>query len=230
MHIGPRARFAQRCPLWGLNSMPPFAVCCRIRRAGESDDLSAVGVSRLLVVMAFAAGPTLPFGLPPEKADPMLAKVAPEECVAYISWSGSAAADAANGNQTEQLLAAPEVQLLLDIIDQRLTASILELAADSGPNADFYADDGVKWGKKLLTRPTAIFLSKFDIAVDRRGQAIGTSTKNGEYAVDRPVHFQEVFATLYHNMGIDPASTAIQDPNGRTQYLVYYRRPIEELV
>ena len=30
-----------------------------------------------------------------------------------------------------------------------------------------------------------------------------TSTKYAEEAKDRPVHFQEVFATLYHNLGID---------------------------
>lgn len=64
----------------------------------------------------------------------------------------------------------------------------------------------------------------------RLGQAIGTSTKYAEEAKDRPVHFQEVFATLYHNLGIDVASTTLQDPNGRPQYLVEMRKPIAELV
>ncbi len=31
----------------------------------------------------------------------------------------------------------------------------------------------------------------------RTGQVIGSTNRLGEYAVDRPVHFQEVFATLY---------------------------------
>ncbi|MCC6418566.1 MAG: DUF1501 domain-containing protein, partial [Gemmataceae bacterium] len=35
-----------------------------------------------------------------------------------------------------------------------------------------------------------------------------------------PVGFGEVFATLYHNLGIDPATTAILDPTGRPQHLV----------
>jgi hypothetical protein len=64
----------------------------------------------------------------------------------------------------------------------------------------------------------------------RLGQAIGTSTKYAEEAQDRPVHFQEVFATLYHNLGIDVAKQTIQDPNGRPQYLVDIRRPIAELI
>jgi uncharacterized protein (DUF1501 family) len=64
----------------------------------------------------------------------------------------------------------------------------------------------------------------------RLGQAIGTSTKYAEEAATRPVHFQEVFATLYHNLGIDVANTTLLDPNGRPQYLVDIRKPIAELV
>ncbi|HEX4129695.1 MAG TPA: DUF1501 domain-containing protein [Pirellulales bacterium] len=54
----------------------------------------------------------------------------------------------------------------------------------------------------------------------RTGQAIGATNRLGEVPQDRPVHFQEVFATLYHNLGIDPATTTIIDPSGRPQYLV----------
>lgn len=64
----------------------------------------------------------------------------------------------------------------------------------------------------------------------RTGQAVGTSTKYAEYAQDRPVDYQEVHATLYHNLGIDPVSTTIIDPNGRPQYLLDKREPISELV
>ena len=64
----------------------------------------------------------------------------------------------------------------------------------------------------------------------RLGQAIGASSRYAEEAKDRPVHLQEVFATLYHNMGIDVAKTTIQDPNGRPQFLVDHRQPISELV
>ena len=54
----------------------------------------------------------------------------------------------------------------------------------------------------------------------RTGQAIGSTNRLGEYASDRPVHFQEIFATIYHNLGIDSATTTIADPTGRPQYLV----------
>jgi hypothetical protein len=53
----------------------------------------------------------------------------------------------------------------------------------------------------------------------RNGQAIGSTNRLGEYAKDRPVHFQEIFSTLYRNLGIDPNSTVLIDPTGRPQYL-----------
>lgn len=64
----------------------------------------------------------------------------------------------------------------------------------------------------------------------RLGQAIGSSSKNGESVDERPVHLQEVFATLYHNLGIDVAKPQLIDPNGRPQFLVDHREPIRELI
>ena len=61
------------------------------------------------------------------------------------------------------------------------------------------------------------------------GQAIGATNRLGEEPKDRPVHVQEVVATLYHNLGINTASTTIRDPTGRPQYLVEHS-PIRELV
>lgn len=61
------------------------------------------------------------------------------------------------------------------------------------------------------------------------GQVIGSTNRLAEEAADRPVHMQEVFATVYRNLGIDVASTTIPDNNGRPQYLVDRREPIAEL-
>src|SRR4029077_10426705 len=63
----------------------------------------------------------------------------------------------------------------------------------------------------------------------RTGQAIGATNRLGEYAKERPVHFQEILATLLQNLGIAPATTSIVDPSGRPQYLVE-QPPIRELV
>ncbi len=63
----------------------------------------------------------------------------------------------------------------------------------------------------------------------RTGQVIGTTTKGAEVPKDRPVSFQEVFATLYHSLGIDPAST-VPDRGNRPMRLLDELEPIQELV
>jgi hypothetical protein len=62
------------------------------------------------------------------------------------------------------------------------------------------------------------------------GQAIGSTTRWGEEPKTRPVHFREVFATLYQRLGIDVATTKYTDLAGRPQYLVGEHRPMPELM
>ena len=64
----------------------------------------------------------------------------------------------------------------------------------------------------------------------RTGQVIGSTNRLGEHPKDRPVHYREVFATLYHNMGIDARQTTLTDLSGRPHYLVDNREPIHELI
>jgi hypothetical protein len=54
----------------------------------------------------------------------------------------------------------------------------------------------------------------------RHGQVIGATDKVAGEAVDRPVAFGEVFATLYHHLGIDTTKVTLDDFSGRPQYLV----------
>jgi len=64
----------------------------------------------------------------------------------------------------------------------------------------------------------------------KTGQVIGATNRLGEYAEERPVHVQEIIATIYHNLGVDPQTTMLEDRSGRPQYLVDYRQPLPELV
>ncbi len=64
----------------------------------------------------------------------------------------------------------------------------------------------------------------------RMGQVIGSTNRLGESAKERPVSFQEVVATLYHNLGIDTNTTTLPDLTGRPQYLVDGAAPIRELI
>ena len=63
------------------------------------------------------------------------------------------------------------------------------------------------------------------------GQVIGATDRLGGDVAERPVKFQEIFATLYHNMGIDVRTATVKDNQGRPHYLVDAGiQPIKELV
>lgn len=64
----------------------------------------------------------------------------------------------------------------------------------------------------------------------RMGQVIGSTNRLGEVPKDRPIHYQEVFATLYHQFGIDTKTATIPDNSGRPQYLLDHQNPVPELI
>lgn len=64
----------------------------------------------------------------------------------------------------------------------------------------------------------------------KTGQVIGSTDRHAAEVASRPVHYQDVFATLYHHLGIDPRSTTITDTTGRPHTLLDVGRPIEELI
>ena len=65
----------------------------------------------------------------------------------------------------------------------------------------------------------------------KTGQVIGQTDRIGGEVAERPVKFQEVFATLYHNIGIDLNTATVSDALGRPHYLVDAGvKPIQELI
>lgn len=54
----------------------------------------------------------------------------------------------------------------------------------------------------------------------RTGQVIGATNRLGEHPIERPVTFQEIWATLYHNLGLNLRAVREFDLRGRPQYLV----------
>ncbi len=63
----------------------------------------------------------------------------------------------------------------------------------------------------------------------KMGQYVGATNSTGEYPITRPYTPQNILATLYHVLGIDPSAT-IPDFNGRPQYLLDDREPVAELI
>ena len=121
----------------------------------------------LISVMMLSGFLGFPVGVPPEPEDELLARVAPDECLYYTTWAGMAEPDPNSTNQTEQLLAEPEIQQLVDAVSQKVVEALRQQAGNRGESpAAFFAVEGPKLLKTLLTRPTAIYLSRLEMGPD----------------------------------------------------------------
>ena len=129
-----------------------------------------------LILFFGVGGFGLPVGVPPLPEDPMMANVAPAECLAYLSSAGMATPDAKSGNQTEQLLAEPEVRQMAAEIERAIRAG-LKQSARRGLPPGVTSDDLADVAKLLLTRPLAVYVSSFQM--QRGGPAV-----RGGIAVD----------------------------------------------
>jgi len=121
------------------------------------------GAMGLFVLLGLAGGGGLPLGLPPGPEDPAVANAAPEECLFYLSWAGTAKPDPKSENQLEQLLAEPEVQHLVAEVERRIREGLKKAAAREGPQATAMVDEIADLVKKALTSPAAIYLGKLEI-------------------------------------------------------------------
>jgi hypothetical protein len=63
----------------------------------------------------------------------------------------------------------------------------------------------------------------------KTGQVIGATDARGEAIVGSPIGMKSVLATVYKQLGIDPAVTLL-DHNGRPQYILDEREPIAALL
>jgi len=63
----------------------------------------------------------------------------------------------------------------------------------------------------------------------KMAQYVGETNPTGEYPITRPYAPQNILATCYHVLGIDPSIT-IPDFNGRPQYVLNERDPVQELI
>src|SRR5687768_8158993 len=120
----------------------------------------AAGVSEMVVMLLALGGVGVPLGMPPEKEDPNLAFVAPESCVLYATWAGMAKADPASKNQTEQLLAEPELKRFAEALDESFGKLMARLSREDDPRAKIAGRTAPLWARTLITRPAAIFVSR----------------------------------------------------------------------
>ena len=92
-----------------------------------------------------------------------MANAAPEDCLFYLSWAGTAKPDPKSGNQLEQLLAEPETQQLAAEVERRIREGLRKAASREGPEAAKMVDELVDLAKKALASPAALYLGKMEI-------------------------------------------------------------------
>jgi hypothetical protein len=64
----------------------------------------------------------------------------------------------------------------------------------------------------------------------RVGQVVGSTTSKGEHPKDRPLTPEDVWATVFHHLGIDWRNTSFLDHTGRPMPILPYGEPIKELL
>lgn len=146
-------------------------------------------------------------------------------CVA-LSWGGW---DTHGNNFGEMRRQLPPLDIALSaLIDDLDAHNLLDrtLIMMSGEFGRTPRVNGTA-GRDHWARASFFFLAGGGL---RHGQMIGKTNRNGEEPIERPVHIQSVFHTIYHQLGIDANTVTLTDPNGRPQYLADQRELIGELL
>jgi hypothetical protein len=134
-----------------------------------------VGVMELLLIVLLGNGIGLPLGVPPREPDPMLARVAPEECLYYTTWAGMAEPAADSQNATERLLAEPEVRLFARELESVLRRVFGEAVERGAPDATRLGQQVPSLIKSLITHPTVLYVERIapsPDALDARGALV----------------------------------------------------------
>jgi hypothetical protein len=138
----------------------------------------------------------LPLGVPPLPETQLLSKIAPEECLFYASSSGMAAPDAKSTNQTEQLLAEPEVQKTVGEIEKLIRANLSKSMDKNSLPPGMSTDEVVDLVKLLLTRPAAVYISDLQISPDGPNIRAGAAIKIGEDVEKFKTRLEELTKTI----------------------------------
>jgi uncharacterized protein (DUF1501 family) len=131
----------------------------------------------------------------------------------------------------------PRLKKLLPILDHGLTTLIADLE-ERGMLDDVSIVAWGEFGRTPKVNPNnggrdhwpAIGMALMAGGGIRTGQVIGETDRYAAAAISRPVHYQDIFATLYHNLGINARAVTLPDTTGRPQYLLDQGEVIRELV
>ena len=160
-------------------------------------------LSLLMVLLGGQAG--VPLSLPPLPEDPVMARVAPADCIWYLSWSGVAQPNPKSTNQTEQLLAEPEVRDFIHGAGKALAAAIRK-GAPPTPQGSILGTEGPRLIYALLTHPAAAFISKVGIGPGGPEVEGGIVVGTGAQTEKLQATLEKLEATLLHTAPNGPSA------------------------
>ena len=116
-------------------------------------------------ILLFAGGGSIPLGGAPLPLDPVLSAIAPEEALWYAGYAGQGPASAESDNQTEQLLAEPQVVRFTEEVQSQLLRLVRRVG---GPDREkrVVAEQAPKLLRALLTRPSAAYVESLELSND----------------------------------------------------------------
>ncbi len=116
------------------------------------------------------------------------------------------------------------VSILLDDLEERglLGTTLVAMYGEFGRTPKINRDAGRDHWEKVFS----IFLAGGGL---KSGVILGSSTTAGDVPKDRPVHFNEVLATIYHQLGV-PLVDSVMAPDGRPIPILTSGKPIAELI
>jgi hypothetical protein len=162
-----------------------------------------------LIVASIGLGALSGAGVP-LPLDPALSAIAPEECLWYVASAGLTPADSSSANQTERLLAEPQVQRFLREIEEEFIAAVRR---NVGPDARSraLATEGPKILKIMLTRPMAVYVEDIEVTDGRSWRIEGALVIN---AGDQRAALEASIASIRRGMTAAPASRATESIAG----------------
>ena len=103
----------------------------------------------------------MPLGIPPGRDDPVIARVAPEDCDLYTTWAATAAPSSQSRTHREQMLAEPEVGVFIKHLETWVRHAVTQSPADG--EANNLSDATFDTLLMVLRHQTAIFVSDVTI-------------------------------------------------------------------
>lgn len=144
-----------------------------------------------LFFLTLGSGMGAPLGIPPGPDDPVISRVAPENCVFYTTWAAAATPNPHSQNQAERMLAEPEVRLFLQHLEKWVRRAVTQVSADSEANS--LSDATFDAFLMILRHQTAMFVSDVKLKGKRVSAKGGMVVALGDDAVlARRLFYQHV--------------------------------------